>query len=105
MDELQTYSDLYKRLKLKIELLLGADEDKEKELDKIERGMLLENSPKLFFGKNSIEVKYEKEFEKVCCMLSQFVNNSIQEIKNMSMMSFYCTMEAAKDRAKDLKNK
>ena len=45
--------------------------------------------PKSFTGKNSIEIKYDKQFETSCMLISQKAN---MNAKKLNVLEFYSTL-------------
>lgn len=63
----------------------------------IETRLALLISPKLFSGKNSEEIKYDKQFEEMCLVLSQHLQVQPHE---MTVLQFYNAFEYLKKEAK-----
>lgn len=52
---------------------------------------------KNFYGNDSEEVKYEKEFEMNCIYLSQYINKNV---KDASTREYFALMKHAQEKAK-----
>lgn len=88
--------EYYDKLKLRsIYLLRQITEgiDLTKEIERIEIFLTNEFKPDVFHGKDSKELKYQKEFEEMCFILNQNMN---KEAKKMSTLEFYTAFEMLK---------
>lgn len=75
------------------------DEDK---IDRLTRELMQHIKPKVFHGKDNAEVRYDKNFEKVCITLSEYTNANV---KLLTVSEFFSLYEYAKDVAKQQQNK
>lgn len=54
------------------------------------------HSPKVFIGSESIEIKYDKQFESTCLLISQKTNANA---KKMTVLQFYNAVDNIKAQA------
>lgn len=100
--ELETYfpenfdsareKDTYEKIKQRTILQLrGIAEDKDyaKEIADIDLSLLKSYRPGRFSGKDSFELKYDKQFESMCLLIGQKANLNA---KQMTVLQFYNTM-------------
>lgn len=74
-------------------------EDSSAEVEKANLSMLLLNKPKIFQGKDSEEIKYDKEFTELCVFLQQETGES--DVESWPVLKFYTALELIKkQRAK-----
>lgn len=66
----------------------------------VEVRLALLTKPKLFFGKKSVEISYDKEFESMCLVLSH--NIQVNPYK-MTVLQFYNAFEYLKKLAESNK--
>lgn len=58
--------------------------------------MLNMHSPKAFIGSESVEIKYDKQFESTCLLISQKTN---MDAKKMTVLQFYNAVDNIKAQA------
>lgn len=100
--ELETYfpsefdsakeKEAYSKLKMKLILQLqeiAEDTDKASEIAEIDKFLFSLHKPKNFIGKDSQEIKYDKQFESACMIISQKTGLNA---KNMTVLEFYNTL-------------
>lgn len=105
-DELEAYfpqefvrakdKEAYDKLKHRTELVLDSiinDKDNAEQIEHIDSAMLRLHKPKNFMGPTSEEIKYDKQFESTCLLISQRTN---QDARKMTVMQFYSTIENIK---------
>ena len=82
-----------------LEVLRGIAEGNpdEVKIERITRELMQHIKPKVFHGKDNAEVRYDKNFEKVCIALSEYTNANV---KALTVSEFYSLYEYAKDVAK-----
>lgn len=68
-----------------------------KECMEIEEGMVMRSRPKVFSGKNSAEIAYDKDFERICIAITQ---NLQMQVDGMTVMQFYNAYEHLVDEGK-----
>lgn len=120
--ELETYfpddfispkeKDAYDKLKNRTLLVLDGiinGTDNSEEIEIIDAMMLSMHDPKSFIGSESVEVKYDKQFESTCLLIAQKTN---LDAKKMTVLQFYNAVDNIKRQAeaeakkyKRLKNK
>lgn len=105
-DELETYfpesfesvkeKEAYDRLKSRTLLVLDSiinDNDNSEKIEKIDQGIFDEYTPKIFTGSESVEVKYDKQFESMCLLIAQEIH---VDAKKMTTLQFYNAIEVIK---------
>lgn len=96
--------EVYDKLKQKTLYVLDGiinDNDNSEQIEKIESYLFGLYKPKNFAGVNSVEVKYDKQFETTCMYISQETN---MNAKSMTVLEFYNTLTELKKQA-DIKAK
>ena len=75
-------------------------------VEKLTQRIMLHVKPKPFVGKDNAEIRYEKNFDKLCIHLSEYTNGTV---KSLTVLEFYNLYEYAKEvqkqRQKTLKKK
>lgn len=90
--EKEVYDKLKKRVALVLDTIIY-DNDNTKEISAIDALIFGMYKPNIFIGCDSIEVKYDKQFENACLLISQKVNINA---KTMSVLEFYNALENIK---------
>lgn len=88
--------EAYDKLKLRALLALESiieQKNNTDEIEAIDSYMLSLHKPKLFNGSSSIEIKYDKQFENSCLLISQKAN---LDAKKMNVLEFYNAIENIK---------
>jgi len=88
-----TTKEHYDKLKKRVLLQLHeakTGEDSSKKVESIDNEILMDNKPKTFAGKESIEVLYDKQFEESCIYLRKELG---VDIDSMSTQQFYNSIE------------
>lgn len=115
--ELETYfpgdftspkeKEFYDTLKNRTLLVLDAivtGKDHSESINAIDEKMLGSYKPKAFTGSESVEVKYDKQFESTCLLIAQKTN---MDARKMTVLQFYNALENIKQQieaeAKSLK--
>lgn len=75
-------------------------EDLSEEIDKIDTMTRKRMKVKNFYGKDSEELKYDKDFEMHCIMLSPHTN---QPVNTLSTKQYFTLLKFANDKAKKSK--
>lgn len=92
--------EAYDLLKTRTLLLLAeidnAEVDNSAQVATIDLAMLRMQKPKCFIGSSSIEIKYEKQFENACLLISQ---KTSMDAKKMTVLQFYNALETIKAQA------
>lgn len=116
--ELETYfpgdfvnpkeKEAYDKLKNRTLLILDSiinDTDNTEQIELIDTMMLNMHTPKVFIGSESVEVKYDKQFESTCLLIAQKTN---MDARKMTVLQFYNAIDnikaQAEAEAKSLKN-
>lgn len=68
---------------------LTADEDNSEQIAKIDDLIFGLHGPRKFVGKESEEIKYDKQFESACMVISQKTG---MNAKTMTVLEFYNTL-------------
>lgn len=91
--------EIYDKLKQRVILILQGiieDTDTSKEVDDIDGYLFSLYKPKSFTGAESAEIKYEKQFETSCMLISQKTGMSA---KKMTVLEFYNTLDNIEKQA------
>lgn len=64
---------------------------------KIDEFLLFFSKPSIFSGKKSIEVKFEKQFEEVCILITEQTGS---DAKQLTVSAFYSALDYIKKKAK-----
>lgn len=107
--ELETYfpgdfvnpkeKEAYDRLKNRTLLVLDSiinDTDNTEQIELIDTMMLNMHTPKVFIGSESVEVKYDKQFESTCLLIAQKTN---MDARKMTVLQFYNAIDNIKAQA------
>lgn len=107
--ELETYfpgdfvnpkeKEAYDRLKNRTLLVLDSiinDTDNTEQIELIDTVMLNMHTPKVFIGSESVEVKYDKQFESTCLLIAQKTN---MDARKMTVLQFYNAIDNIKAQA------
>lgn len=91
--------DVYQKLKQKAVYMLqgiAEDIDNSKKVAEIDSYLFGLYKPKSFFGKSSVEITYDKQFETSCALISKETG---MDAKNMTVLQYYNTFELIKKEA------
>lgn len=107
--ELETYfpgdfvnpkeKEAYDKLKNRTLLILDSiinDTDNTEQIELIDTMMLNMHTPKVFIGSESVEVKYDKQFESTCLLIAQKTN---MDARKMTVLQFYNAIDNIKAQA------
>lgn len=100
-----TVKEYYDQLRRRTMTMLDAiitGEDKQAEIEEITNLLLTFAKPSIFFGPDSLEIQYDKQFESMCLMLSQKLN---VKPKSFTVLEYYNAFEYLKEQAKPGNNK
>lgn len=100
-----TVKEYYDQLRRRTMTMLDAiitGEDKQSEIEEITNLLLTFAKPSIFFGPDSLEIQYDKQFESMCLMLSQKLN---VKPKTFTVLEYYNAFEYLKEQAKPGNNK
>ena len=97
--EKEAYSKLKMRLLLQLREVVE-DEDNTLEIAEIDKFLFNLRKPKNFIGKESEEIKYDKQFESACMIISQKTG---MNAKSMTVLEFYNTLINLQKQSEDEK--
>nr|DAJ16715.1 MAG TPA: hypothetical protein [Myoviridae sp. ct1TR10] len=108
-NELETYfpgdfvntkeKEAYDRLKNRTLLILDSiinGTDNTEQIELIDATMLSMYMPKVFIGSESVEIKYDKQFESTCLLIAQKTN---MDARKMTVLQFYNAIDNIKAQA------
>lgn len=90
--------EAYDRLKSRTLLVLEGiihGKDTSSEINTIDDYLFNLHKPKSFLGDESVEIKYDKQFETMCLIISQKAN---QDARKMTVLQFYSSLENIKQQ-------
>lgn len=91
--------EAYDKLKARTLLVLDSvinDTDNSEQIDAIDMIMLNMHTPKTYIGSESVEVKYDKQFESTCLLIAQKTN---MDARKMTVLQFYNAIDNIKAQA------
>lgn len=92
--EKEAYDRLKSRTLLVLETIIS-NVDNSEQIDSIDSLMLSMQTPKSYIGTESVEVKYDKQFESTCLLISQ---KTSMDAKKMTVLQFYNAVENIKQQ-------
>jgi hypothetical protein len=90
--------EAYDKLKARTLLVLDSvinDTDNSEQIETIDMIMLNMHSPKSYIGSESVEVKYDKQFESTCLLIAQ---KTSMDAKKMTVLQFYNAVDNIKQQ-------
>ncbi len=93
--EKEAYDKLKNRTLLVLDTIIN-DNDNTEQIELIDTMMLNMHTPKVFIGSDSVEVKYDKQFESTCLLIAQKTN---MDAKKMTVLQFYNAIDNIKAQA------
>lgn len=92
--EKDAYDSLKRRTLLKLDSMINGNDNISQisEIDTILFGMY---KPGIFIGGDSVEIKYDKQYENACLIISQKAN---MNAKNMTVLQFYNALDVIKQQ-------
>lgn len=99
--EVKEYYDKLKERTLAVLQAIITGESQEKKIEKLTTELITYFRPSSFTGSKSIEISYDKQFDRMCIMLAQQLNVNP---KKYSVMEYYNAFEYLKEKAKREKN-
>jgi hypothetical protein len=96
--------ELYDKLKERVILVLDSiieEEDKKEDINRIDDFLLTLSKPKTFYGKDSAEIQYDKQFENMNLILSQQLSVNPN---SMTVLQYYNAFEYLKKMNKNNKS-
>ena len=91
--------EAYDKLKARTLLVLDSvinDTDNSEQIEAIDIIMLNMHTPKTYIGSESVEVKYDKQFESTCLLIAQKTN---MDARKMTVLQFYNAIDNIKAQA------
>ena len=91
--------DAYDKLKQRTLLVLDSminDTDNSEQIETIDMIMLNMHSPKSYIGSESVEIKYDKQFESTCLLIAQ---KTSMDARKMTVLQFYNAIDNIKAQA------
>lgn len=93
--EKEAYDKLKNRTLLVLDSIIN-NTDNAKQIESIDTVMLNMHAPKVFIGSESVEVKYDKQFESTCLLIAQKTN---MDARKMTVLQFYNAVDNIKAQA------
>ena len=93
--EKEAYDKLKNRTLLVLDSIIN-DTDNTEQIELIDTMMLNMHTPKVFIGSESIEVKYDKQFESTCLLIAQ---KTSMDARKMTVLQFYNAIDNIKAQA------
>ena len=93
--EKEAYDKLKNRTLLVLDSIIN-NTDNTKQIESIDTMMLNMHAPKVFIGSESVEVKYDKQFESTCLLIAQKTN---MNARKMTVLQFYNAIDNIKAQA------
>lgn len=90
--------DAYDKLKQRTLFVLDSminDTDNSEQIETIDMIMLNMHSPKSYIGSESVEIKYDKQFESTCLLIAQ---KTSMDAKKMTVLQFYNAVDNIKQQ-------
>lgn len=96
------YDQIKKRIVIQMKAIRTGIHD-EATINKIDDFLLTFFKPNIFTGKNSMEIKYGKDFGELCIFVSKNTNSPIDVIKQLTVLEFYNALSYVKKELKEAK--
>lgn len=93
--EKEAYDKLKNRTLLALDSIIN-DTDNTEQINLIDTMMLNMHTPKVFIGSESVEVKYDKQFESTCLLIAQ---KTSMDARKMTVLQFYNAIDNIKAQA------
>lgn len=93
--EKEAYDKLKNRTLLVLDSIIN-DTDNTEQIELIDIMMLNMRTPKVFIGSESVEIKYDKQFESTCLLIAQKTN---MDARKMTVLQFYNAIDNIKAQA------
>lgn len=90
--EKEAYDKLKNRTLLVLDSIINSADNTE-QIELIDTMMLNMHTPKVFTGSESVEVKYDKQFESTCLLIAQKTN---MDARKMTVLQFYSAVDNIK---------
>lgn len=92
------YNTLKKRSSLMLEQIIKGQ--KNEELTKLDNFLFEQIKPKIYHGREGLEVRFVKSFEETCIIINQNVN---KDPKKMTTLEYYQALEVIRKQAEESK--
>lgn len=93
------FDELRRRTLLVLDSIVnGETPEKTEQIEKITMELLTYNKPKVFTGADSMEISHDKQFERMCLLLSQHLNVNP---KKYTVLEFYNAFEYMQEMLKE----
>lgn len=92
--EKEAYDKLKNRTLLVLDSIIN-DTDNTEQIELIDTMMLNMHTPKVFIGSESVEIKYDKQFESTCLLIAQ---KTSMDAKKMTVLQFYNAVDNIKQQ-------
>lgn len=98
--ETREYYDMMKRRTLAMlgNIIDGVSEERRETVEQLTEQMVLYIKPKVFTGRQSVEIEHDKHFENLCLTISRETH---AEAKRMTVMEFYNAYEYIRDISRE----
>lgn len=98
------YDQLRQRTLIVLKTIIAgkATEKDAKEIDDITAALITYFNPQIFAGSESVEIKYDRQFENMCLVISQHLHS---DPKTYTVLAYYNAFEYIKAMMKDVKGK
>lgn len=93
--EKEAYDKLKSRTLLVLDSIVNGADNSE-QIETIDIAMLNMHTPKTYIGSESVEVKYDKQFESTCLLISQ---KTSMDARKMTVLQFYNAIDNIKAQA------
>ncbi len=93
--EKEAYDRLKNRTLLVLDSVINGTDNSE-QIEAIDTAIVNMQTPKTFIGSDSVEIKYDKQFESTCLLISQKTN---MDAKKMTVLQFYNAVYNIKQQA------
>lgn len=93
--EKEAYDKLKNRTLLVLDSIIN-DSDNAEQIDAVDAVLIDMHTPKSFIGSESIEIKYDKQFESTCLLIAQ---KTSMDAKKMTVLQFYNAIDNIKQQA------
>ena len=105
-DDIRTreYYDIVKRLTVNMLMQIadGTDDERTKQAEAMREQLVLFSKPKVFTGKDGVEVRHDKEFETMCLLITKETG---RDAKDMSVLEYYNAYEYLREKSRETQNK
>ena len=105
-DDIRTreYYDIVKRLTVNMlmQIAEGTDDERTKQAEAMREQLVLFSKPKVFTGKDGVEVRHDKEFETMCLLITKEAG---RDAKDMSVLEYYNAYEYLREKSRETQNK